>query len=76
LYCFVHFVHFGKAMFNLDHEELGQDGDRLEVDGESPEDLHQRELIAAVRNQGEDKGRTDQEFNPKWKNNLTKSKLD
>lgn len=26
-----------------DHEELGQDGHRLQVDGESPEDLSQRE---------------------------------
>ena len=52
-------------MFHLDHEELGQDGDGLEVDGESPEDLHDRELVASVREQGQEEGRTDQEFNPK-----------
>ena len=29
----------------LDHEELRQDGHRLQVDGEGPEDLHQGELV-------------------------------
>ena len=28
-----------------DHEELGQDGDTLQVDGEGPEDLHHAELV-------------------------------
>ena len=27
------------------HEQLGQDGDRLQVDGEGPEDFHHRELV-------------------------------
>ena len=28
-----------------DHEELGQDGDTLQIDGEGPEDLHYAELM-------------------------------
>ena len=28
-----------------DHEELGEDGDALQVDGEGPEDLHDAELV-------------------------------
>ena len=28
-----------------DHEELGQDGDTLQVDGEGPQDLHHAELV-------------------------------
>ena len=34
-----------------DHEELGQDGHGLQVDGEGPEDLHDAELV--VDDQGE-----------------------
>ena len=29
----------------LDHEQLGKDGHRLQVDGEGPEDLHEGELV-------------------------------
>ena len=28
-----------------DHEQLGQDGDTLQVDGEGPQDLHHAELV-------------------------------
>ena len=28
-----------------DHEQLGQDGDALQVDGEGPQDLHHAELV-------------------------------
>ena len=36
-----------------DHEQLGQDGDTLQVDGEGPQDLHHAELVV------EDKGQED-----------------
>ena len=36
-----------------DHEQLGQDGDRLQVDGKGPQDLHDVEgMIDDQRNEG------------------------
>ena len=36
-----------------DHEQLGQDGDRLQVDGKGPQDLHHVEgMIDDKRNEG------------------------
>ena len=36
-----------------DHEQLGQDGDRLQVDGKGPQDLHHVEgMIDDQRNEG------------------------
>ena len=35
-----------------DHEELGEDGDTLQIDGEGPEDLHHAELM--VDHQGQE----------------------
>ena len=43
-----------------DHEELGQDGDTLQVDGEGPEDLHHAELV--VEQHGEERGGAEEEF--------------
>ena len=34
-----------------DHEELGEDGDTLQVDGECPEDLHDAELVVDHKSQ-------------------------
>ena len=34
-----------------DHEELGDDGDTLQVDGECPENLHHRELMIDPQSQ-------------------------
>ena len=36
-----------------DHEELGEDGDTLQVDGECPEDFHHRELMVEPQSQEE-----------------------
>ncbi len=52
---------FGFASF-LDHEQLREDGHGLEVDGEGPEDFHQRELV--VQHQRKEDGWADQKFNP------------
>jgi hypothetical protein len=41
---------------------LGKNGDTLQVDGEGPEDLHGGELV--VEHQGEQRARTQQEFDP------------
>ena len=46
----------------LDHEELRQDGHRLKVDGEGPEDLHHGELV--VEQQRQDDGGQEQELDP------------
>ena len=43
-----------------DHEELGQDGDALQVDGEGPEDLHDAELV--VENDSQEHGRSQEEL--------------
>ena len=43
-----------------DHEELGQDGHALQVDGEGPEDLHDTELM--VEDQRQEDSRAKQEF--------------
>ena len=45
------------------HEQLGQDGDRLQVDGERPKDFHHRELM--VEHQSKEQRGTDEKFNPK-----------
>ena len=55
----------------LDHEQLRQDGHRLEVDGEGPEDFHQRELV--VQHQRKKDGGADQKLNPKIVSLLVKS---
>ena len=52
---------FGFSSF-LDHEELGKDGHRLQVDGERPKDLHHWELV--VQDQRQNDSRDDQELNP------------
>jgi hypothetical protein len=41
---------------------LGKNGDTLQIDGEGPEDLHGGELV--VEHQGEQRARTQQEFDP------------
>ena len=43
-----------------DHEELGEDGDTLQVDGECPEDLHHAELV--VEEDSQEGGRSQEEF--------------
>ncbi len=43
---------------------LGKNGDTLQIDGEGPEDLHGGELV--VEHQGEQRARTQQEFDPEW----------
>ena len=45
-----------------DHEELGEDGDTLQVDGECPEDLHDAELVVDHKSQ-QDTG-SQQELDP------------
>jgi len=45
----------------LDHEQLGQDGHRLQVDGKCPEDFHQGEFV--VQEQRQDDTGQDQELN-------------
>lgn len=45
-----------------DHEELGEDGHALQVDGESPEDLHDTELV--VNHQCQENAGTKQELHP------------
>ena len=44
------------------HEQLGQDGDTLQVDGEGPEDLHDTELV--VDDQPQQKTRSQEKLNP------------
>ena len=44
------------------HEQLGQDGHALQVDGEGPEDLHHAELV--VHHQGQQDARTQQKLYP------------
>ena len=36
-----------------DHEELGEEGDALQVDGECPEDFHHRGLMVEPQSQDE-----------------------
>jgi len=43
-----------------DHEELGQDGHTLQVDGEGPQDLHHAKVV--VEDQGEEDCRPQQEL--------------
>ena len=43
-----------------DHEELGEDGDALQVDGEGPEDLHDTELV--VEDQSQEDARSEEEL--------------
>ena len=43
-----------------DHEELGQDGHALQVDGEGPEDLHHAELV--VEETSQEGGRSQEEL--------------
>ena len=43
-----------------DHEELGEDGDALQVDGECPEDLHHTELV--VEDDSQEGGRGQEEL--------------
>ena len=45
-----------------DHEELGQDGHALQVDGEGPEDLHHAELV--VDHECQEDARSQQELHP------------
>ena len=45
------------------HEELGKDGDGLEVDGEGPEDFHRGERL--VEDQGKDGHGAEEELNSK-----------
>jgi len=45
------------------HEELGEDGHALQVDGEGPQDLHHRKLV--VQRYGQQGSRAQQKFNPK-----------
>merc|ERR1719278_737115 len=45
-----------------DHEELGEDGDALQVDGEGPEDLHHTELV--VEDDSQEGGRGQEELHP------------
>ena len=44
------------------HEQLGQDGDRLKIDGECPEDFHHGELV--VEDHGQDSHGGEKELNP------------
>lgn len=44
----------------LEHEQLGQDGNRLEVDGERPENFEDREFVVA--DEGKNKGRANDIF--------------
>jgi len=43
-----------------DHEQLGKDGDRFQVDAERPHDLHEGELV--VDDNGQKRGRDQQEL--------------
>ena len=45
-----------------DHEELREDGDRLEVDGEGPEDLEGAEVV--VDEEGEPSDRNNEKLSP------------
>ena len=45
-----------------DHEQLGQDGDALQVDGEGPQDLHHAELV--VDDKTEEDAGAKEELNP------------
>ena len=45
-----------------DHEQLGQDGHTLQVDGEGPQDLHHAELV--VEDDGEEGGGAEEELDP------------
>jgi len=42
------------------HEELGEDGHAFQIDGESPKNLHDTELM--VQDKGEDSNRSEEEF--------------
>ena len=44
------------------HEQLGQDGHGLEIDGECPEDLHHSEIV--VEHHGQDGHGGEEELNP------------
>ena len=46
-----------------DHEQLGQDGDTLQVDGEGPQDLHHAELV--VHDKTEEDAGAKKELNTK-----------
>ena len=59
----------------LNHEELGEDGHGLKVDGECPEDLHDGELVAAAPDQGQEKCRANQELDPENQQELFKPVL-
>ena len=45
-----------------DHEQLGKDGDGLEVDGKSPQDFHRGELV--VEDHGQDCYGSEEELHP------------
>ena len=45
-----------------DHEQLGQDGDTLQVDGEGPQDLHHTELV--VEDKGQESGGSQEKLDP------------
>jgi len=45
-----------------DHEELGEDGHGLQVDGQGPQNLHHRELV--VQEERQQHARTQQELDP------------
>jgi hypothetical protein len=46
----------------LHHKQLGQNGHRFQIDGESPQDLHQAELM--VEHKGQQDSRPKQKFDP------------
>ena len=48
----------------LDHEKLRQDGNRLQIDWECPQDLQDGELLAAVQEEREKEGGADQKLDP------------
>ena len=49
---------------NLDHEKLRQDRDGLQVDGEGPQDLQNRELLASVEDQRQEESWPDEKLDP------------
>ena len=49
---------------NLDHEKLRQDRDGLQVDGEGPQDLQDRELLASVEDQRQEESWPDEKLHP------------
>ena len=48
----------------MDHEKLRQDGNRLQIDWECPQDLQDGELLAAVQEEREKEGGADQKLDP------------